>query len=122
MARLQFAAQKVHDDFVVAMVVEEVGPAQTADELEADTLIDALRRLVVIMHLHLDAVEIAEEEAVFADQACGLRSVSLPARLLLADPDKQRADQCTGDVGEAAKADQATARQLDHGELGAVGP
>jgi hypothetical protein len=90
MAQLQFAAQKIHHDFIVTPVVEEIGSAQTADELETDALIDALRRLVVRVHLDLDAVKIAEEEAVLANEAGRFGAVALPSRRGLADPDEQR--------------------------------
>jgi hypothetical protein len=122
MPQLKFAAQKVHDDLIKPTIVEKVGSAQPANDLETEALVNAPGRVVVLVYFNLDAVKISKEKSVFANQSRGFRAEAFPTRRGLPNTNEHGGNLCAGDVEKTAKPNQATAAQFDHRKLGTVGP
>jgi hypothetical protein len=106
-SRFELLPGQVHQDLVVAAAIEKDGAAQAAHQLEADSLVDPQRALIVAIYLDFDGMEAAEKEAILADEPGRLCSEAAILELSFTDTDEKGSGPCPVDVEQAAEADQS---------------
>jgi hypothetical protein len=121
MLQRELICQQIHDYLIMPPTIYQDLPTKPTDVLESEALVYPDCPSIVAIHLSLDAVEIAKDEAIFANETRCLRAEAFAPLVPLADPDEHGGRRGARDIKQTADSYQSEVREHNYRELDAVG-